>query len=253
MTDLFYLGKVIRIGIPLLSVMLFASSDLEAQVFAIKKIDQASSEVTIFYDLEDTGQPTPYFIQVFSSTNNFTNPLVNVRGDVGIGIVAGINRKIIWNMRSDLGDSFIGDIQLEVRGKVYVPFIRLNQLGHNNTIKRAVKTKLAWTGETNNKELVFDLYLNSERIQSIPSIPNNGNATISLSSKVKAGHGYYFKVSEVGNPEHVIQTDVFAIKKRFPLIVKLAPAAVVAVVIILLLPDKPGASVGSPLPPPSGN
>jgi hypothetical protein len=252
MTNLFSFCNMSRVGISLLGAILFANQ-VEAQVFEIKKIDQASNEITIFYDLEDTGKPSPYFIQLFSSKDNFTNPLVNVRGDVGIGIVAGINRKIIWNMRSDLGDSFIGDIQLEVRGKVYVPFIKLNQIGKNNMIKRATKTSLVWGGEINNKELIFDLYLNDERIQTIPSIANNGKATIVISSKVKPGNSYYFRISEVGNPEHEINTDEFAIKKRFPLIVKLAPAAIVGVVVILLLPDKPGDSVGSPLPPPSGN
>ena len=64
--------------------------------------EQVGKQIHIYYDL--MGGQT-YTIQVFCSTNNgktWGNPLQNVIGDVGVGQTGGINKKIIWEVLSEM-------------------------------------------------------------------------------------------------------------------------------------------------------
>ncbi len=226
---------------------------IQAQNFTIKRIEQTPDDIIIYYDLETNEKQSPHLVQVFSSTDNFLNPLMKVSGDVGIDVKPGANRKIIWNVKKELGSTFNGDVQLELRGKKYAPFITMGSIGKNQMIKRTKKTEFTWTGDTNKKRLMFTLFRNEEVVTGFPNISNTGKTKISLPAKVKPGSGYYFMITEVGNTGNIVKTEEFTVKKRIPVVVKFVPAVIAVGVVILLLPEKERDVVGIPLGPPSGN
>jgi hypothetical protein len=119
-----------------------------AQNFVIQRIVHSSDDISVYYDLFDDNKNQKYFIQVFSSTNNYSSPLQKVTGDVGIDVKPGISQRIVWNIKEELGKDFVGDIQLEIRGKVYVPFMVMANIGANHIFKRAKPTELFWTGDS---------------------------------------------------------------------------------------------------------
>lgn len=232
-------------------LFLLLVQSITAQNFIIQRIVQSSDDISIYYDLVDDNKNRKYFIQVFSSTNNYSSPLQKVTGDVGIDVKPGISQRIVWNMKEELGANFVGDIQLEIRGKVYVPFIVIEKVGVNQIFKRAKPTELSWAGENNGKPLKFRLFRNNVLVTEFPNIPNIGMAKITLPPKTPTGFGYYFIVEEMDNPMQTVKTLDFQVKQRIPTALKYAPAAVVVGLVLLILPDKKSDLVGSPLDPPS--
>jgi hypothetical protein len=239
----------IRIIFAAIFLAVFAQTT-SAQKATIRRIEQTADELVVYYDLEDTEKSRTFLMQLFSSTNNFSAPLDHVSGDVGIDVKPGVNRKISWGIRRELGDKFVGDIQLEIRGKLYVPFIAVDLAKNGNVIKRAKPTELNWRGDTNGEMLNFSLFRRKELVTVIPNLPNTGKAEITLPGKIKPGDGYHFVINEVGNKEHTIKTGEFRVKERIPLLVKMIPAAVVVGVVIILIPEKKPDTVGAPEPPP---
>ncbi len=232
-------------------VALLLAHALVAQRITIKRMEQTPDEMIIYYDLESNENVWEYQIQLFSSRDNFLAPLEKVRGDIGIAIRPGINRRISWNAKAEWGNTFKGDLQLEIHGKVYAPFIKVTNLDNNKVIKRAKATTLIWTGDTNNNMLTFSLFRNDELISIFSSMPNAGKAVLTLSRKVKPGGGYYFMIAEPGVKEHQIKTEEFTVKTRYPLVAKIGAAVAVAGIVILLLPERPPDTVGLPMNPPS--
>ena len=233
-------------------IILWLGHSATAQQFIIKRIEQTPESIMIHYDLINTPRIQPYLVQVFSSRDNFLNPLTHVSGDVGIDVQPGINHKITWNVKEELGDAFKGDIQLEIKGKVYVPFISVSAIGKKGIVKRAGGTEITWSGDTNKNILTFSLFRNSEMVTVIPNIPNIGKSKIPLPLKIEPGGGYYFVITETGDPEHIVKTEEFMVKKRYSTIVKIAPVAIVAAVVVLLIPEKEPDVVTTPFGPPTG-
>jgi hypothetical protein len=228
----------------------FLSQAMVAQKVTIKKLEQAPTELNIYYDLEDSERNRTYLVQLFSSVDNFSKPLEIVSGEVGIDIKPGINRKIVWGINKELGSTFIGDVQLEIRGKLYVPFIQVNNTEKNRVVKRALPTEFSWAGNTDNKMLTFNLFRNEQFVAQVASVPNTGQAEITLPPKTKPGDGYYLMISDATNHANAVKTETFHVKERIPLLLKFVPVAVVGTIIVILLPDKKPDTVGSPLEPP---
>lgn len=221
------------------------------QTFSLKRLEQSTDGVILYYDLADTEKLRTYFIQVFSSHNNYASPLQKVSGDVGVNVKPGINRKIVWNAKGEMGTSFSGDIQLEVRGKVFVPVVIFTS-GINSSIKRTTTVPFTWTSENKKAKLNFQLYQNDVLVKTFSGVANTGKARLKLPGSLTAGSGYYFKVADETAPNNFVKTEEFEVKRRFSALLKIAPVAVVAVVVVLLLPDKASAQVDGPPGPPDG-
>src|SRR5688572_19138192 len=96
---------------------------LVAQDFKIKRIEQLNQQIVVHYDLLDSIVGRSYSMNVYASTDNFINPLTAVTGDIGLEVKPGTNKKIVWDAKAELGASFSGSVSLEIRGKVYIPFV----------------------------------------------------------------------------------------------------------------------------------
>lgn len=219
-----------------------------AQEFAIKQVELSSEGVMIYYDLKDTTKNRLYTIHVFTSRDNFLNPLLKVKGDAGLEVKAGANRKIVWDPK-EFGPVFRGDVEIEIRGKVYVPFVRFNNL--YKSLKRGKSTPLTWTGGTRQNILNFSLYNKDDELATvIPNVANSGNYDMVIPKSVKPGSDYYFIVSDSKNKDQMMKTSAFAVKRKVKLIFKILPAVLVGGAVYLLLPE-PGPDVldGPPTSP----
>src|SRR5687768_2008161 len=74
-----------------------------AQKIAVKKIEMAGDKIIVHYDLDDGNPNNEYQISLYSSRNAFGTPLAKVSGDVGGEVKLGLNKKIIWNVKEELG------------------------------------------------------------------------------------------------------------------------------------------------------
>jgi hypothetical protein len=210
-----------------------------AQEFAIRQIEVSSDLLTVHYDLIDTVKDHTYSVYIYSSRDNFLSPLAKIYGDAGLEVRPGKNRKIAWNAKEELGPSFKGEVQLEIRGRLYIPFIRFEGFKEIETRKRGVPFLVKWSGGTRQNILNFQLYQGDGKLKyTFPNAPNNSEYRITIPSNIRPGQGYYFKISDTKNKDQVVLTPTFRIKRKYPLASKIAAALVIAGAAYYLIPTR---------------
>lgn len=219
-----------------------------AQKFTIKRVEVAGDLVNLYYDLVDTIASRTYTISVFSSRDNYITPLTKVMGDQGLEIRPGGNKKITWNAKEELGPDFEGKVGLEVRGRLYIPFVRLD--GLNKTFKRTRPTEITWTGGTQQNILNFDLYKGDEKVTSFPNIANVGHYTLTFPMTVKPGNDYRFKITDSKNKDQIVYSHAFAVRRKIPLAFKVVPVVLIGVGIYFIASGNKGPeNIPDPLSP----
>ena len=203
----------------------FITFAINAQDFSIRRIELVGDKVNLYYDLLDSVKGRTYTVDLYSSKDNFISRLEKVSGDIGLEVKPGGNHKITWNVKEEFGAEFDGKVGLEVRGRVYIPFVRLE--GLNKMYKRGKDYPITWRGGTQQNILNFDLYKGEEKIYPFSNIANVGQTTINLPTSVKPGKGYYFKITDNKNKDQIVNTSVFSVKRKTPLLLKIIPIAVV--------------------------
>jgi len=204
-----------------------------AQRFDIKGVELEGDRLNIYYDLIDSNPSNTYTISLYSSRDNFISSLTKVAGDQGLEVHPGINKKIVWNAKEELGPNFEGKVALEVRGRVYIPFIKLDDL--QKSFKRGKATQVSWSGGSSQAVLNFELYNGERKIESYPPVPNVKNYEFMVSTSVKPGSGYYFRISDSKNKDDVVLSPKFSVNRKVPLALKAAGAAVVGGAVYMLL------------------
>lgn len=225
----------------LLIVFLIASNFLKAQEFNMKWAELAGDKLLIYYDLIDTIKDRRYTINLYSSLDNYLNPLQKLSGDRGLEVKPGTNKKIVWNAKEELGAEFDGKVGLEIRGRLYIPFVRFTGFEDYKVRKRGVPFAITWSGGRAQNVLNFDLY-NKEGalVWTEPGVGNTGNTEITIPTNVKPGGGYYFKISDAKNKDEVVNTGGFEIKRKIPLSIKaVAVAGLGGLIYWLSTKDKP--------------
>ncbi len=219
---------------------LIVATTVCAQQFTMTGLERSGGDVIINYDLLDTVSHRNYTIHLYHSLDDYINPLKAVEGDVGIDIPIGKNKQIIWHAQKELGSDFNGTIHLEVRGHVYIPFIRLNGFDDYQSFTLKKPYRISWTGGRGNQLLDFILYRNDQRITSFSNIANVGEYELVFSG-VKPGKDYYFIIEDQKNKDEVIITESFAIKPGLlPSLLKVSGAlGAGAIVAAILLSEDP--------------
>lgn len=210
-------------------VSIFSCAFGYAQEFAIRKVEVATDKVFIFYDLIDTIASRTYTVNLYSSRDSYVSPLQKIQGDIGLEVKPGRNRKITWNAKDELGGDFEGKVGLEVRGKLYIPFIRFQGFKDHVVRKRGVPFDIVWSGGRANSLINFEL-LKDDKLVTVPQ--NNvaatvGKATIKIPKNIKPGYNYRFRIVDSKNKDDVVYTDAFRVKRKIPLALQIIPVLAV--------------------------
>jgi hypothetical protein len=207
----------------LLLYILFASFRLSAQEIAIEKINIINDQIKINYKIDDANDNNEYWVQIYSSKDNFSAPLTKLSGDAGQEIRPGKNTAI-WNIVDEYGE-YKGPLTFEVRASVYIPFVRFKKKDIKDSYKRGKPLDLNWRpGNTN--PVHIELYKNNTRLQGELNHPNDGEYSTTLSKNLKPGKNYKIKITDSKNPDQFIFTEAFSIKRRIPLLLQIIPGAV---------------------------
>jgi hypothetical protein len=205
-------------------VALLSTAFVQAQQLDVKRVELKGDEVIVHYALADSVAGRSYSVNLYSSLDTYVNPLAHVRGDFGSEVKPGVQRTITWNAKKELGEAFNDKVSIELRARVFIPFIRFDSF---EKIKRGKPTEVTWRGGTSQNILNFELWRAGKRVEVIPNIPNAQHAKIEIPRNVKAGKNYTFKIVDSKNKDLVIQTAPFTIKPKVPLLLKLLPIAVI--------------------------
>jgi len=213
-------------------VFVFVGATTYAQNVIVNKIELAGDKIIVHYELDDSNPSHEYQLNLYASKDNFASPLAKVTGDVGDEVKPGKDKKIEWNVREELG-GYKGRLSLEVRGKVFVPFVKLQNFDVAKSHKRGKSFNLNWKAGNSNP-INIELYKGNDRVSGELNHPNNGAFTMFVPSHAKPGKDYRLKISDAKNSSDVIYTGYFKVTPKIPLIVKLLPIAVVGGVIVAL-------------------
>lgn len=195
------------------------------QTVQINKVELAGPNIIVHYDLDDSSPGHEYLLNLYSSRDNFNAPLAKVTGDIGPEIKPGTGRRAVWAIREEYG-GYKGKIALEIRGRVYVPFVKLTNFTVPKAYKRGKSYPLYWKpGATN--PIHIELLKGDVRVSGEVNQPNSGNYTVNIPAKAKKGKDYKLKITDSRNGDEVIYSKPFAVKSKIPLLLKVLPFAAV--------------------------
>jgi Ser-Thr-rich glycosyl-phosphatidyl-inositol-anchored membrane family len=205
----------------LLFATLVVALSTSAQTVTIKKIELAGEKVIVHYDLEDNSPGREYQLSLYASKDNYSTPLTKVKGDVGAEVKPGTDRKIEWAVREEYGP-YKGKIALEIKGSVFVAFVKFQDFGTDRSYKRGKSYNLNLKSGSANP-IHVELYKGSQRVGGEMNHPNNGAYSLSVPSNAKPGKDYRIKISDSKNSEAVVYSPYFKVKPKLPLLVKVLP------------------------------
>lgn len=234
--------------------LLFSISSF-SQVVTVQKVELAGDKVIVHYDLEDNNPNNEYQLNLFASRDNFSTPLTKVTGDVGPEVKPGTGRRMEWDIVQEYGN-YKGLLSLEIRGKVYLPFVKLQGFDTKKGYKRGKSYNINWKSGAANP-VNIELYKGGERIGGDVNHPNNGNYTLFIPKTASKGSNYRLKISDARNTDDVIYSGFFKVVPKVPLLLKAAPVVVAGGVAALMAggggdPEKKGDQLPA-APEPGGN
>lgn len=206
-------------------MLVIVDTTVLAQKFEIKRIELANQQVVIHYDLADSTVGRTYTVNVYASNDNYINPLQKLTGDLGMEVKPGYNKKIIWDAKSELGADYEGSVGLEIRGRLYIPFVYFSSFDEYKSFKRGKPYELTWSGGTSRNVLNFDLYRKDKKVATFANVANVGYYKMTLPKDTKPGKGYILRVSDTKNKNEVVYTSQFKVKRKTPLLLKIIPLA----------------------------
>ncbi|HEY0742522.1 MAG TPA: Ser-Thr-rich GPI-anchored membrane family protein [Chryseosolibacter sp.] len=226
-----------------LCFLLLTSTMLQAQQISLSRIDLQMDKLVVYFTLDDTNPNHTYQISLYSSKDNFATPLTKVAGDVGTEVKPGADKKIQWNMSQELGQ-YKGELSIEVRARVFVPFVKLTAFDTNRKYKRGKTYPLLWSSGNMGGQIDIDLYEGQNRIDGDRNVPNTGKYEFAINGSVKSGKDYRLKFTNTRNRDEYIFSQPFQIVPKVPFLVKAGGVAVVAAGLYFLF-----SGGDSPVPP----
>jgi hypothetical protein len=237
-------------------LIFLAQSCLIAQRIENVKAVASNDKVVVTYDIAEAVDGQKFKVRLYGSHDNFSSPLVMVSGDVGQNaeLLAGINKRIEWNAKSELKD-YNGDITFEVRADIISAAVRIIGPSLGAKFKRGKNLEIEWKGIGSSQIVKLELLKGGYPLTQIGETSNRSNYTYTIPKGSKKGKDYQVRLTS--NNATVI-SDIFTIKSRTPFIVKVLPVLVAGGVAAAVLggggtEDKgPTTPTGSSLPEPPG-
>jgi hypothetical protein len=219
-------------------IAVVASFPSNAQTVEIDWVQVSNNELIVHYNLDDENPAHVYTINLFSSYDDFAAPLQHLSGDHGNEVKAGVNRQIRWRITEELG-LYAGPIELEVRAKMYIPFVKMTEFNSNHSYKRGKNYPLVWRSGNPAGHVDIELYLADTRVHSDRNVPNTGKFDWQVPASAKPSGGYRLKFTNNKNREETFYTPPFKVSSKIPRVAKLvAGVALVGVSIILFSSEK---------------
>jgi hypothetical protein len=203
----------------------------------IDRVEFKENKVLVHYNLMDTVVGRSYTLRIYSSLDNYLNPLAIVSGDIGQEIKPGPNKKVVWDAKAELGIASNNKVSIELRAQVFIPFIKFEAFDAYKKLSRGRVYNVSWSGGSPQNILNFDLYKGSRKITSFPNVANVGHYKLKLPLYVKPGDGYRFRISDIKNDDDAVNTKEFSVKRKIPLSLQISSLAIIGGVGYFLFHD----------------
>jgi hypothetical protein len=209
-----------------------------AQKISIKRIDIQKDKLLVYFSLDDPNPNHTYRVSLYSSKDNFATPLTKVTGDVGTEVKPGTEKKIEWNIARELG-AYKGELAIEVRAGVFIPFLKLTSFDAQRKYKRGKTYPLLWTSGNMGGQIDIDLFNEQTRVYGDRNVPNTGKYEFAITGSVKRGSNYRLKFTNTRNRDEYVFSGTFSIVPKIPFAIKAGAALLVAGGLYFILSTEP--------------
>jgi hypothetical protein len=241
------------IRLAILCVFLLLGIDGAAQQIQNVRADFDGEKAIIVYDMIAEQDDDRFNVQLFSSHDNYHNPLSLLIGDAGQSVQPGASRRITWDAKSSLPADFDGDVTFKVRASLTVTLDHPTRLEikplNFAAYKRGGKLNMEWNGGKEGDSISIELFKGNNVVREIAEVENKHIFSWSIPGKLKPGKGYSIRISKLVNADIQSMSQPFEIRPRMSMWVKLIPVAIAGGVIAFLSgsedpkeeePDLPG-------------
>jgi len=220
---------ILRI-LPLLLVFAFSLSYSQTIENLTYKVE--GNQIRISYDLiGDAGEL--YEVTIYSSADNFTDPITSANGDIGQDVSPGRGKTVMWDAKSDLGE-FRGSLSLNVKAEL-ITFVNFLSIAEGQKIKKGSNYEILWEGGPRGN-IKLELYNGATKVSDLGETINSGKYTWAIPKSAESGKTFRIRAS---SGERAAFSPEFKISGKVPVWMIAAPvAAVGAVVAVILLTKK---------------
>ena len=213
-------------------------------------------KIVITYDLIYSDPAQKFKVTFYGSHDNYQRPLSLLSGDFGDDVLPGKNNKVTWDAKNSLSGDFDKEIAIQVKATKVAPpvaAVKLSMKPFDQSVYKKGRTIVVrWVGGNPDDKLNIELFKNDQVNHRIAEkVDNTGRYEWAMPSSVHAGKEYLIRIYNSNQPTELSNSQLFNIKPRTPLIVKVLPVLGVGAAIFLL---KGSSTTSKDLPtPPAPN
>jgi hypothetical protein len=178
----------------------------------------SDGKVIVSYDVVGSKSNQTYYLDLYSSHNNFSAPLKQVSGDVGKNIRAGTGKRISWDAAAELIEHS-GELTFKVKGEMIPLPLSFKTPNVGDQVRRGKSVAITWEGGKPDQMITFELYKGSDKVMNIGDSKNTGQFAWLIPKDFSKGT-YSIKLR---SGDEVRQSGFFNVKPKVPLLVKLLP------------------------------
>jgi hypothetical protein len=172
------------------------------------------SNVKITYDLEGTSSTDLFEIKLYSSQNNFSDPLKIVAGSAGKSIKPGKDLVITWSAKEELVN-FKGEITFEVRATVMGGYYTITNPTSSSKFKKGKLLPINWQGGNSNEKVKIELVKLNQPIATISeSVGNQGSYIWTIPKGTKPSKSYQVRITNTSDVDSRGLSKAFNIKGK---------------------------------------
>ncbi len=213
------------------AVLIITSLPLFGQRIENLRASFADGKVTVLYDITGGHPEQTYAIQLFGSHDNFASALRLVTGDVGEGVKGGKDKTIVWNAEGELASNS-SNLTFRVTGRLLPMKLSVVSPNNSSSFRRGRDAIIEWRGGSPDQSVKMELFEGNTRITSVGETKNTGSFTWRIPKDLAKGK---YTIHFTSGPDR-LTSEVFLVKPKIPLALKIAPVVLVAGGVALLLP-----------------
>ena len=236
----------------LVGLLVCATASSQAQIVENINASFDGEKMVITYDLRFTDANQKFKIVLYSSQDNYSEPLLLVTGDTGENVLPGKVKRVVWDAKSVLPEYFDGDIRIKIKAsKIAPPKLVFEPLALK-TYKRGRTISMKWTGGYSTDQVIIELY-KEKAFNLLVADKMNNTATYEwkMPKSVK-GRNYTLRITNAARPDEQAESQAFRVKPSVPLLVKILPILAAGGIIALSSgphPPQPDGTLPGPVNP----
>jgi hypothetical protein len=185
-------------------------------------------KMVITYDLIFSDPNQKFKVSFYSSHDNYGRALSLITGDAGESVSPGQGNRVVWDAKNTLPADFDADVTIK---------IKVNKIGVKLSTKPLDKTAfkpgdsltLRWAGGDPGGKVNVALFKGDERQLQVAQGISNKQEFMWVVPKGVKGKEYVLRVSNASNEADLSNSQLFSVKPKVPLYLKILPIAALAI------------------------